>query len=207
MTTTPQGSDDGQQRAPDTAATLAEASTATAAAGVPKLPFDLQQNEYVILFTRRHWVYLWPRLVFHALVGLVPVVILLIFVQPGSLGGNILGIIELIWLGYWAMRAFFDWYSYKHDIWVVTNQRIIDAIKPNLIRSRLASADLVDVEDIAVEQQGLLPTLFHFGSVRCQTAGERPNFTLTGVSRPTRILAVVDAARDAARRDTRAGWR
>jgi hypothetical protein len=174
---------------------------------IPKLPFDLQRDERVVLFTRRHWVFLWPRFAFHALIGLVPVIVLLVVVSWGSVLWKILGIVELLWLGYWAARCFFDWFSYNNDIWVVTNQRIIDAVKPNFFKSRLASADLVDVEDIAVEHEGVLPTLFKFGSLRCQTAAERPNFVLAGVPKPTAILSVIDSARDSARRETRAGWR
>jgi hypothetical protein len=184
-----------------------DAEAATAKAGVHTLPFDLQGGEHVVFFTRRHWVFLWPRLAFHALIALVPVIILLIVVTWGSLLWKILGIVELAWLVYWGARCFFDWYSFDNDIWVVTNQRIIDAVKPNFFKSRLASADLVDLEDIAVEHEGVLPTVFKFGSLRCQTAGEKANFTLSGVPKPTSILGIIDAARDSARRETRAGWR
>ena len=207
MSTSPESNEPPPVAAAADSSDVAGAVETAASKGIPRLPFDLQRDERVVLFTRRHWVFLWPRLVFHALVGLVPVIVLLIVVSSGSLLWKILGIIEILWLGYWGARCFFDWFSYNNDIWVVTNQRIIDAVKPNFFKSRLASADLVDVEDIAVEHEGVLPTLFRFGSLRCQTAGERPNFIFAGVPKPTAILATIDSARDSARRETRAGWR
>jgi hypothetical protein len=50
-------------------------------------------------------------------------------------------------------------------------------------------------------KEGLFATAFNYGDVRCQTAGEVPNFILAGIPNPTSVLAVVDAARDAARRE------
>jgi len=82
---------------------------------------------------------------------------------------------------------------------VVTNQRIIDSLRRHWFHHRIASADLVDVEDIAVHREGALATMFNFGDLRCQTAGTEPNFILAGIPDPTGLLATVDAARDASR--------
>ena len=58
----------------------------------------------------------------------------------------------------------------------------------------------MDIEDINVVKEELFGTAFNYGDVRCQTAGEVPNFVLAGIPNPTSVLAQVDAARDAARR-------
>jgi hypothetical protein len=177
----------------------------------PKLPFDLQDGEHVVLFTRRHWLYLWPMLVFRLFVGLAPLGLVIglaaLMGGFGSIAGRVLLVLGVLWAGYWVIKAYFGWYSYAHDIWVVTNQRIVDGNRPTWFKSRLASADLVDVQDIAVEQSGPLQTMLHYGSVRCQTAGERENFVLAGIPHPSNVLAVVDSTRDAARRAGRQGFR
>ncbi len=170
----------------------------------PHLPFELQQGESVLLFTRRHWLYLWPRAVLYALFGIVPAVLLLWIASKTSGLSSGFGkaslIASLLWVLGWGVRVYFTWFAYRHDVWAVTNQRILDGVRPNWFNSRLSSADLVDVEDIAVNKHGLLQTVFDFGEVRCQTAGERLNFVLEGIPRPEAILGVVDKARDAARR-------
>ncbi len=43
--------------------------------------------------------------------------------------------------------------------------------------------------------------MLNYGELRCQTAGEQPNFILGGIPDPTGVLAILDRARDAARRD------
>ena len=67
----------------------------------------------------------------------------------------------------------------------------------------MASADLDDVQDIALAKEGLFPTMFGYGDLRLQTAAERANFVLRGIPKPKDVLALVDRERDAAKRRIR----
>lgn len=168
------------------------------------LPFDLQRSERVLRLCRRHWLYFWPSVVGHAALGLAGPVVVALLVGPAGIGGlaaRILIVIALLWAAYWGIRTYLVWYRYRHDLWVVTNQRVVDSIRRHWFHHRMASADVIDIEDMLVFREGLLPTLFNFGDVRCQTAGEVPNFILAGIPRPAEVLGLVDAARDAARRE------
>lgn len=159
----------------------------------------------MLLFTKRHWAYLYPRLAFWLLLALIPIGVFLwiiaITAGLGGTAGKVAAVISVLWFLYWVVRSYFAWYRYQHDIWVVTDQRIVDSTKNNWFHHRMASADLTDVEDIAVDRAGVLSTMFNFGDVRCQTAGEVPNFVLAGIPEPTKVLGLVDSARDAARRE------
>lgn len=168
-----------------------------------KYPFELQESESVIRLCRRHWMYLYPRIALQIFVGVLPVAILttLAGVGPGLRSGAGLGVLvlDVLWAAYWAVRIYFTIYRYNNDIWVITNQRIVDSLRRHWFHHRMASADLVDVEDIAVQREGFLPTVFNYGDLRCQTAGALPNFVLAGIPGPAEVLGIVDAARDAAR--------
>ncbi len=181
--------------------------TEDAHSATPKLPFELQEDEAVILFARRHWIFFYSQLALIILAGLVATIGVVIIVLStfgfDGLVGKAVGVALVLWAGYWGVRAYFHWYRYQNDIWAVTNQRLVDSIKKNWFHHQMASADLVDVEDIRVVKQGILNTVFNYGDVQCQTAGEVPNFILDGIPDPARTLAVVDAARDAARRSLR----
>lgn len=170
-----------------------------------KLPFELQQGERVLRLARRHPVFLAWQVGKVAVFALVPVAALVVLVQltfgfGGTPGLVVFGLLA-VWLLYWLVRAYFTWYRYNNDVWVVTNQRVVDSTKFNWFHQKMASADLVNVEDLSIDKEGLLPTVFNFGNVVCQTSGERSNFVLSGVPRPNEMLATVDAARDAARRE------
>jgi hypothetical protein len=170
-----------------------------------KLPFELQATEVVLLFCRRHWAFLASQMAKVVLFAVVPVVVLLTIVSLtaglGGRPGQVAWIVSAVWLVAWAVKGYFAWYRYNHDIWVVTNQRVIDSIKRHWFHHGMASADLVDVEDIAVKREGLFATAFKFGDLHLQTAGERPNFVLSGIPQPGTVLALIDSQRDIARRE------
>ena len=84
---------------------------------------------------------------------------------------------------------------------IITNQRLIDVLKTNWVHQTIASADLANVQDIGVVRSGVLATTFNFGDVQCETAGQISRFTLSGIPKPTDVLSMIDAARDAARRE------
>lgn len=168
-------------------------------------PVELQPGEHIILYRRRHWLHLEPLLAAMALAGVVPIVALGWIVGAttglGGMGGLIVLAVSVVWALYWLVRGYFAWYRYRHDIWLVTNQRLVDSLKRHWFHHQVASADLIDVEDIAVVRHGLLQTMFNFGDVRCQTAGEQANFVLAGIPDPVGTLSTIDQARDSARRE------
>jgi len=172
-------------------------------------PVELQFGESVITLCRRHVVFLVTNLVRDALFGLVPIVVLLILVGMtaglGSTLGTIAIVLSVVWALFWAVRGYLTWYRHQNDVWVITNQRLIDSIRHHWFHRHISSADLIHVEDMSVVRQGLLPTMFKFGDVQCQTAGATQNFVLSGIPEPERVLSIIDAARDASRRELTGG--
>jgi hypothetical protein len=169
-----------------------------------KYPFTLQQGETVLQVLRRHWLHVWPKLILMFLAMVLPIVLLWfvldwIDVRDDDIGRYVGIILSALWAAFWLVRMFLTWYAYSHDMWVITDQRLVDVRKPNPIKLELASADMTDVLDMSVERSGLLGTMFNFGDVRCQTAGTATNFILAGVPDPAGVQAVIDKTRDDAR--------
>jgi hypothetical protein len=103
----------------------------------------------------------------------------------------------VLWFGYWGIRALFNWYRYQNDIWVVTNQRIIDSLKSNPFNKRVSTADLVNLQDINVHKRGLTSTMLNYGDVVCQTASANAEgFVIGGVPNPEAVQALIDRERD-----------
>lgn len=178
------------------------------AAAEERLPFPLQENEQVVLVCRRHWIFLWPRTIWLALWALVPVIVaglLLSWTDAyDGLVAQIFWVAAAVWLLYWAARIFLNWYRYRHDIWVITNQRIVDSLKNNPFHHKLSTADLVNVQDMTVERSGLLQTALNYGNIICQTAGmSGAEFRLSGIPRPQEVQLLVDKERDRERMRSR----
>ena len=173
---------------------------ATPVARPPRLPFPLQDGEIVLKLCRRHWLYLWPRTAFMALLALAPVIVVAVLLSKadaldGTIG-KVFWIAAAVYLLYWAVRILLSWYRYHNDIWVVTNQRIIDSTKTTPFNLKISTADLVNIQDMTVERSGVLRTLLDYGDIICQTAAELPDFRLSGIPDPRAVQALVDRERD-----------
>jgi hypothetical protein len=181
--------------------------TTIAPVGPPKVPFTLQDAESILLLARRHWAFITWQLVKVGFIALVPIGVLLAVAAltyglDGTPGLITWGICA-IWFVFWAVRAYFTWYRYNNDIWVITNQRLIDSTRNHWFHHRMASADLDDVEDMSIHKEGLFATMFKYGDVNVQTAGAQSKFVLSGIPRTTEVMTLVDHQRDVAKRRLR----
>jgi uncharacterized membrane protein YdbT with pleckstrin-like domain len=168
------------------------------------LPVDLQNGEKVIKMVRRHPVFLISKLIMAAVAGIIPFVVIFIVAGDGTTG-TVLRVVAVLWLIGWGIAAFFMYYRYNNDVWLITNQRLVDSLKTNPFSHRISSTDLINVQDMSVNKSGILPTMFNFGDLLCQTAGIQKNFVLSGIPEPTQILQQVDLARDESRREFTSG--
>jgi hypothetical protein len=161
-----------------------------------KLPFPLQPDERVVLITRRHWLYFVPRFVAEALAGLLPAALLLLLLNAaGALHGTALKValvVCLVWLTFWVVRIALAKYRYDHDLWVLTDRRIVDLVATSPVHFRMSAAGLTEIEDITTSINGPLQALFGYGNLECQTAGEVRHFSLRGIPNPRQLAAAIE---------------
>ena len=162
------------------------------------LPVKLQTGERVDMLVRRHPVYVILKVV--AAVIITVLAILLVQWLSSLIGLSGLGTIltiaaVVVALGYLAIVL----YRYFNDLWLITNQRVIDSTKPTPFRHEVASTDLVNVQDINILKSGIFATIFNFGDVVCQTASMGGIFSFRGVPDPTHLLERIDQLRDESR--------
>ena len=160
-------------------------------------PIQLQNDESVIKTLRRHPVYMVLQII-----GIIIIAILILWLLSwlkGMFGATFFTILTVATIIIGALAAFFVFYQYRNDLWLITDQRLVDSTKRNPFNHEVASADLLNVQDIAISKKGFFPTIFNFGEVRCQTASATQVFTLHGVSDPNAVLELIDQTRDNAR--------
>ncbi len=83
--------------------------------------------------------------------------------------------------------AFILWIDYYFDVWIVTNQRIVNIEQKGLFVRDIAELQITRVQDVTSEIRGLIPTLLDYGDVYVQTAGEQRRFVFRQVPRPNQI--------------------
>lgn len=84
-----------------------------------------------------------------------------------------------LWVGF-----FVAWTDYYLDVWHVTNERIVDIEQKGLFRRDESTIRLENIEDITIDVKGLIPTIFHYGDIRLQSAGARREFVIKNAVNP-----------------------
>ena len=149
----------------------------------------LQPNEKIILIKHRHRFALM-REIFPEILILISVLILIVFLfsapslswphwlakfSPSilkyNLGYLLLFFLSLFLLILWII-IFLSLTTLYLDYWIVTNQRTIHAELKGIFSREISSVNHDKIQDITVKVQGFFPTLFHFGNLHIQTAGE-----------------------------------
>ena len=168
-------------------------------------PVELQQGEQQVLLCRRHWIALYPQLLLDLLVGAVPVALALWAASrtDRDLAMQVAVAASAVWALVTVVRAYFHWCRYHHDLWLISNQRLIDSQRRHWFHRAVSSADLVDIQDVAMAREGFLQTALDFGDLNVQTASEMQRFVLAKIPDPAAVLTILDKTRDDARRVAR----
>lgn len=89
-----------------------------------------------------------------------------------------------VWFFILWMIFFIEWTDYYLDFWVITNRRIVDAEQIGFFRRQVVSLGYEQIQDITVETKGFIRTIFNFGTLHIQTAGERNDIVISDAHFP-----------------------
>lgn len=172
--------------------------------------FELHKDEKVILYIRRHWIFIFLQAKLIFLLFLFPVVLVWI-VQIWNLvpDVNLLGvsviaasnILVYLWgLFCWMLLAekFTD---YALDFWVVTNKRIIESEMIKLFDVQISTLELEDIEDLTIRSEGFLANLIGYGRLDVQTAGAVNEFYAEKIMNPGKVQKIIFDAKLAYRQE------
>ena len=162
------------------------------------------ENEQILQVIHRHW--------FNITVHLV-IVFLLSFFLLGSFtffsllfpditdGQNqaFFAFIQSTLLLFMWIYGFLVWIDYYFDVWVVTNERIVNIEQKGLFNRRISELRFSRVQDVTATVDGLIPTMLNFGDVNVQTAAEEERFVFRQVGDP---FAVKDRVMTLSRQST-----
>ncbi|MEX2043451.1 MAG: PH domain-containing protein, partial [Patescibacteria group bacterium] len=155
-------------------------------------------DEDILTITRPHWLTLLSAIVVTGILALVPIGF---FAATPAAGFEISGlgsaIATAVASGYYLALVtyfFIRWIDFYLDVAIVTSDRIVDIDQHGLFRRTVDELDCKMIQDVSATKHGILQTLFNFGTVEIQTAGERRNFTFVGVPNPSRVQELVAKA-------------
>ena len=147
--------------------------------------------EYVL---RRHPITFLPILfLFLVLAAIPPVLYYMInFLFPLLFnGGGVVYPLAILLASTYYLSIFLFFYArfidYYLDMWIVTNDRIMDVEQLNLFSRTISELDLFRIQDVTTDVHGFFATVFHYGDVSVKTASQNINIVFRQVPSPNKI--------------------
>ncbi|MCK9352076.1 MAG: PH domain-containing protein [Candidatus Paceibacterota bacterium] len=159
---------------------------------------DLEQNEKILLHARRHWFFLFQKIL--SLIPLVVIPVIVIFSVPMTVdsfsfsekSGVALIIFFLFsWLLCIWITSFIMWTDFYLDVLIVTDHRVINVEQKALFSRETSSLHLDKIQDVSVDVHGVIATFLSFGTLRIQTAGETGEFGIKGIKEPDQVKKII----------------
>lgn len=156
--------------------------------------FDQKPGEHVEIVKRRHAITFVPQiLLFAVMIAIPPVMLGIVFEGNISIANPLLHAAGVLLLGmyYLGINLFFvgQFVDYYLDITIVTNDRIIDIEQKGIFGRQISELDLARIQDVNSEVKGIIPSMFNYGLVEIQTAGDEANFEFHDAHDPHGIRA------------------
>lgn len=153
-------------------------------------------DENIILLLRRHWLVF----VFRFLPFLFLFVGLAIFHTAGITVFSFLGLtfdlnlfylVESFLAVFVWLALFITWVNFYLDVWIVTDSRIVNIEQIALFSRNISELKHNKIQDVTSEVQGIIPTLFSYGNVFIQTAGNKQRFVFRQIPDPTNTRNII----------------
>lgn len=85
---------------------------------------------------------------------------------------------------------------YRHNIILVTTDKVAEITYVSIFNRKITQLDLADIQDVAVEQKGIFPRVFGYGTLLIETAGEQENVHFTYAPFPYQCAKGIVGARE-----------
>lgn len=148
-------------------------------------------EEQVILVLRRHLITNLPWILLASIMAIVPVFAITVGFVPVSIEPKYRLLLIIIWelfiFGY-ALEQFLIWFF---NIYILTNERIIDIDFHGLLLREISDADLDKIQDVTIRGAGISAAFFHYGDIVIQTAAEMQMFEFREVPQPETVSKVI----------------
>lgn len=157
---------------------------------------DQHANEKVLRVIHRHWFNILSHflviLIFSFLLAASFLVFPLLFPEMSlSVNARFFLFIENTFFLFIWLFGFLIWIDYYFDVWIITNERIINIEQKGLFVRQVSELNLNKIQDITTTVEGVLPTVLNYGDVSIQTAGAENRFLFRQVPDPYQIKDVV----------------
>lgn len=87
------------------------------------------------------------------------------------------------------INGFLHWFF---NVYIITDERIVDVDFDSMIRKNISSAKIENIEDVTANTSGFFASMFNYGSITIQTAGEKREFEFAAVPQPAKVSKLIN---------------
>lgn len=166
---------------------------------------DLQESQVIVF--RRHPITLLPLAITIAILFAIPPGAYLFFKNVFPVFFDVSAFFPIFilaaavfvlagWL--FAFQSFIDYWL---DVFILTDKRILDIEQKGLFNRTVSELRLYRTQDVTAEVKGFWHTMFDYGDIYVQTAGEQERFHFELVAHPNRVAKQILEWAEADRKD------
>lgn len=139
---------------------------------------NLNEGEKILLVIRKHWFVIARTVALFVFLLLLPPIVLSLLPYvtaefDPAIVEPLTNLLLAVYIMVLLLFLFLLWMDYYLDLWIITNERIIDVEQQGLFNRQISEIPLQHVQDVTIEVRGIVETFLKFGTIRIQTAGER----------------------------------
>jgi hypothetical protein len=155
-----------------------------------------EEKEKVLLVLHRHWFDISSQ--FLVVIGMLFLLLGSFIVLPrvfpaidqGANHNLFLFLENLFFMLAWII-LFLIWVDYYFDVWIVTDQRIVNIEQKGLFSRVVSELGLEKIQDITTDVKGVIPTFLNYGDLQVQTAAEQERFLFHNIPDPYEVKSVI----------------
>jgi membrane protein YdbS with pleckstrin-like domain len=158
----------------------------------PRVHFETQEKkETIILLLRRHMITNLHWILKAILMMFAPT-LLSLAVSIEGIPPNFLLLGAIVWYLLCFAYVFEQFLSWVYNVNIITDERVIVIKFPSLLYRELSETKIDKIQEVDSVTGGFFRTLFNFGNIVVQTAGEIPEVRFEAVPNPGRVSVVLN---------------
>ncbi|MEK7643974.1 MAG: PH domain-containing protein [Patescibacteria group bacterium] len=149
--------------------------------------------EHVEHMLRRHPITFIPTVLLFVVLMLVPVAVYIMTdsLFPELLSGSVSFPILVLFGSFYYLSIYLFFYAhfvdYYLDLWIITNDRVIDIDQRGLFNRVITELDLFRIQDVTTVVKGFFPTVFKYGNIILTTASSTNSIIIENVPHPDTV--------------------
>lgn len=85
---------------------------------------------------------------------------------------------------------------YQRSALILTNEKLVQLTQHSLFDRKISQLAIGDIQDVTVDQKGVLSRIFHYGSINIETSGEQYNYSFDYAPYPHDVAKEIVSAHE-----------